>query len=664
MRCNPAAWFKHGNHPKGGGFRRFHVFVVAAMVLGDLRSWGDWSGDHACQGSDVLRALVRSRNSPGVQEGDLPHSGHQSKRGPQVGLGTQQHHLEPPAGPAGRGVSSFAVSHGGQDDGEVNQEEILTGKGSGRVGPRESMSIESKEGIPYGDLGGIPVFTRHEFPEEGSMGGKSKGKGGFPGQVRQHDQGLWHGDPGQPPRGEDNLGGKGQEGKGSHSFPPSPSRAKKGLFGMWSTPESPLRSLIRPAMRWFSAGMRGGGELPMRTGEPFIPMVQKTKKRKRSGFKAALEVAKDVKKSTKLLEEFDDQFTSSSSRAPKESRRKLVKSVLESLEAKGQALPLTAKSFKFLGAVLWKANYKSAELYLTEAKLMHVEMGFEWTAQLDLMMKRCKRGGAARDRGPRNKAPEVGQAKRAKMRKATLPRGVKVLYPKELFVFAMVWMLREVELSKFIREDIKIREDKKFVSLRWRKSKMDQKGLGTTRVLTCLCQGVTGHSARSGWTIPQVAYLGRWSSSIIYSYAQALESLPVNSGSQRFGNPTQMAFDENGQIAEAKNHVESLELEIAEFKRDSKNTLKVLKKEINDLSKNFGTKRDGPPRVQGLQSGLVHENNTPITSVPPLYWRTRCGWSFKYGNFCFVPAEKQVTCSKCLGGIQPALTQGGELGSL
>jgi len=231
-------------------------------------------------------------------------------------------------------------------------------------------------------------------------------------------------------------------------------------------------------MSWFSSGMRGGGELPRRTEVPFIPTDQKAKKRKRSGFKAALEVAKDVKKSAKLLEEFDDQFTSASSRAPKESRRKLVKSVLESLEVKGQALPLTAKSFKFLGAVLWKANYKSAELYLTEAKLMHVEMGFEWTAQLDLMMKRCKRG-AATDRGPRNKAPEVGQVKRAKMRKATLPRGVKVLYPKELFVFAMVWMLREVELSKFTREDIKIREDKKYVSLRWKKSKMDQKGLGS-----------------------------------------------------------------------------------------------------------------------------------------------------------------------------------------
>ena len=47
-----------------------------------------------------------------------------------------------------------------------------------------------------------------------------------------------------------------------------------------------------------------------------------------------------------------------------------------------------------------------------------------------------------------------------------------------------------------------------------------------------------GHSARRtgalryirhGWAIPQVAYLGRWKSAVIYEYvAEALESLPVN----------------------------------------------------------------------------------------------------------------------------------------
>ena len=115
------------------------------------------------------------------------------------------------------------------------------------------------------------------------------------------------------------------------------------------------------------------------------------KGKKRTGFKAALVVAQEVKKSSNALREFDDQFSSSSSRAPKESRRKLVKEILETFSGKGQALPLTSKTFKYLGAVLWKANYKSAELYLVEAKLMHVEMGYDWTSQLDLMMKRCKR---------------------------------------------------------------------------------------------------------------------------------------------------------------------------------------------------------------------------------------------------------------------------------
>ena len=49
---------------------------------------------------------------------------------------------------------------------------------------------------------------------------------------------------------------------------------------------------------------------------------------------------------------------------------------------------------------------------------------------------------------------------------------------------------------------------------------------------------VRGHSARrtgaltyirQGWAIPQVAYLGRWKSIVIYRYAEeALETMPVN----------------------------------------------------------------------------------------------------------------------------------------
>lgn len=59
----------------------------------------------------------------------------------------------------------------------------------------------------------------------------------------------------------------------------------------------------------------------------------------------------------------------------------MVREVLEAFAGKGQAL-LLLREPSSTWAVLWKANYKSAELYVVEAKLMHVEMGCEWSAQL------------------------------------------------------------------------------------------------------------------------------------------------------------------------------------------------------------------------------------------------------------------------------------------
>lgn len=710
------------------------------MASRNLLFGTDMAADDGDQGGEVLLSLVRSRGGRG--DSTATTFGNKNQRGSQVGLGAQQPLPEALSEPYGSGTPTFAVSHGGTEYGEVDQEAILAGKGDGRDGPSHVASwkdqTQSFGEFAGGPLQGLPIFSRHRFFEEdGAVGkGSKKGKGAALPFVPKFPHGDLSGHAGGERlaglrEGEAGMKRKGMGEEATASFPPSPKgSSRRGLFSGWSTPESPLKSLIRPAMRLFRSAREGKGPPIVAQKEKVQPPAAiKEKGRKRTGFQAALAVAKEVKSSKKQMQDFDNQFSSESSRAPKDSRRKLVMGVLETYEGKGKTFPLTAEAFKFLGTVLWKANYKSAELYLTEAKLMHVEMGYDWTAQLDLMLKRCKRG-AARDRGPRLKAPEVNKERRMKAKRTTLPRSPKVLHAKELFAFAMVWMLREAELSKISREDITLKEDKKYVALKWSKSKMDQKGFGTSRVLACLCEGVrceeecpfritkdllqkvgksnpsssalclvkgnnkvkakksqivkawslafamkvTGHSARrtgalnyirSGWTIPQVAYLGRWSSSIIYSYAQeALESLPVNSKSQPFGTPCQVAFDENGRIAESKSFVESLELELAEFKRDSKNTAKVLKKEIEDLSKNFGTARDGPPRVQGLQSGLVHENNTPITSVPPAYWRTKCGWSFKYGNFCFVPAEKAVTCSKCLGGIQPALSQGGSLGRL
>ena len=151
-------------------------------------------------------------------------------------------------------------------------------------------------------------------------------------------------------------------------------------------------------------------------------------------------------------------------------------------------------------------------------------------------------------------------------------------------------MLREIEISALAVDHIELSEKERRVTLTWPGSKMDQERQTVKRVLQC-CDArracdrecpykvskdpvtkvsqfglqccsfkadktlankaqlvkawkerngkeVSGHSARrtgalayvrAGWAILQVAYLGRWKSSVIYQYAEeALQSLPVN----------------------------------------------------------------------------------------------------------------------------------------
>ena len=156
-------------------------------------------------------------------------------------------------------------------------------------------------------------------------------------------------------------------------------------------------------------------------------------------------------------------------------------------------------------------------------------------------------------------------------------------------------MLREVELAAVRRQHISLDFKSKWVTFTFLVSKNHQEGQIVKRVLQCLCDKrvcdvscpvytsmrlldgmvglgldractnrkkrqvqsqliedwrilygtkVSGHSGRRtgalryirrGWAIAQVAYLGRWRSSVIYEYAkEALESLPVNNG-ETFG---------------------------------------------------------------------------------------------------------------------------------
>ena len=180
-------------------------------------------------------------------------------------------------------------------------------------------------------------------------------------------------------------------------------------------------------------------------------------------------------------------FSSSSAKASKSSKRRTTTILLETLAGEGRGLPLTTDLLMALASSLKAGGYKAGEGYTAEAKLLHIEEGYQWTDQLDRVFKQCKRA-LERGRGPRKKAKEVNQEMRRHPKKLSLGQAAKVVkFPALLFVFAMNWMLREIELAAVMTEHIVMNYQNKQVSLRLEVSKTDQEGSGIMRTLQCLC---------------------------------------------------------------------------------------------------------------------------------------------------------------------------------
>ena len=182
----------------------------------------------------------------------------------------------------------------------------------------------------------------------------------------------------------------------NYKFPPEP--PKPPSF----TEMSPLRKLVSRGM-WSnlfpfhrplqSEGQKGGmdnkrpldrrrRDLPKREGEttrkrPNLGTFLKAEKMRRRGKKgeAKLGIEKD--------------FYANSSRGAKESRKATVRKLMACGEKGKVALDPTR--IKQLSTVLKELGYKSGSVYLSEAKLMHIEEGGDWTALLDRTHKLCVR---------------------------------------------------------------------------------------------------------------------------------------------------------------------------------------------------------------------------------------------------------------------------------
>ena len=349
--------------------------------------------------------------------------------------------------------------------------------------------------------------------------------------------------------------------------------------------------------------------------------------------------------------------------------------------------------------------------FFSKNSVWHLEAGGQWDCQLDRTFKLCKKG-LERGKGPTKKAPEAPKSQR-ELSKELLWRAstCTVKFPHLLFLFGLVWMLREIEIAAFSTEDILVDYGGRKVTLIWRESKKDPEAKGMRRTLQCLCgptcanecpfkvtvellkavenfngtespialtrrrqtpskdmvkawtrtfrMTVGGHSARrtgalsyirAGWDVGQVAYLGRWKSNIILEYAkEALEEMPVNSYAPRKETDLYPArcLDNEESLISLKDTQDKTKQEVNKMKSDVKAVQKKVEDTVRQLEKWAETGEYLPGRVQSTHSKVVHANHVTLAVSPPFSWRTKCGWHYHFSPYVFVGNLTEVTCAKC-----------------
>ena len=452
---------------------------------------------------------------------------------------------------------------------------------------------------------------------------------------------------------------------------------------------------------------------------------------KKGSFAKALEVARSRDLLGQAWKELNKGFWTSNTAAVKRSRREEVMKLASLVAGNRDVLPLSRQTVEYVAAALKAGGLASADQYLNELKLLHVEAGYSLEAWLARTFQLCKKS-VVRERGPIRRAPEVDLD--------SLPAGVwdndiaaAVPLCAWAYAWGVAWMLREVELSKVKWEHVTWNRATKTVRLYIPHSKMDQKGLGVARTLQCcgespcwrgcawaIIQGllerrgrraghpdefmftnsvgakptksemvsswramtdgdIAGHSARRtgamayvrrGMGIRELAFLGRWRSAVVLTYAEeALESTPANRpgvttavdgitapGTPCPGTPARLIMTP---VVETRPRRDGHAAGHLEVTRPKAKSLWVK-----------STERGG--------SNPLHFISNADWSLPMKDWTTACGWSFakRSAHISFVtdPSLNVLKCKKCLGlkglrdevkgGCSPAQLVAADLGHL
>lgn len=405
-----------------------------------------------------------------------------------------------------------------------------------------------------------------------------------------------------------------------------------------------------------------------------------------------------------------EKVYSNSTLATKQSKRKRITEIMQNCNITIKENGISADELLTLAAVLGEANIKSADQYLAEVKLLQLEMGISWSDVFERQLCMMKRA-LKRDTGPDARAKEVNpehippELWEQKFQQAGVQNR-----PCWAYAWAVIWMLRCVELTQLLAGDITLNFNEETVTLFIRKSKMDQAAQGVKRTLKCcgqeicarLCPwslgirilaehteddemaplfpdvngvkvpkikitkkwmdvidpGMSGHSgrrsgamwyARKGMPIYEIGTLGRWKSSTIFRYIEeALQDIPLNS------------CVTNSRPA-SKVDESAAPIEVPDLPRLPKTPggegapvtpkVKVTKSKVNVP--------DQPWAVStGRYGKISHRVRRASWNLGLSAWDTWCGWHFAERNVkvTLTPTYQQGTqkCKKCEQLTSPA----------
>ena len=149
--------------------------------------------------------------------------------------------------------------------------------------------------------------------------------------------------------------------------------------------------------------------------------------------------------------------------------------------------PLTEQVILGVAAALKSAGFRSAEQYLAELRLGHIERKHEVPAWMERVFANCKRS-LRRAIGPVRRAPELRLDQlRPEPELLQGRQPSDLLHPWACWVVAVHWMAREIEIAALTLGDVHVDAENGTATITFTASKTDQAAEGVRRQLSCTC---------------------------------------------------------------------------------------------------------------------------------------------------------------------------------